>query len=172
MKLSFAELPSQFTVALVLQSFGSIFGFPFPSSIDVGSSVPSIRVATPPAQVFLASISYEWEGVIRDHRLVVTSRQNQCFSCLALGHLARDCPKASSRRASRRSFQRQQQSQTEPAVQDRGGASQSIRQHQHPPILVYRKKAVLTAPPSELDRPPEDRQSISQPAPPLVQPSV
>lgn len=129
-KLSFPELPAQFRVASVLRSFGSIFGFPFPISVDVGSSVPSIRVATPPAQVFPASISYEWEGAIRDQRLVVTGRQNQCFSCLALDHLARDFPKASSRRASRRSFQRQQQSQQhfEPAAQDRGGASQGTRQ--------------------------------------------
>ena len=108
-KLSFPELPAQFRVASVLQSFDSIFGFPFPSSVDVGSSIPSIRVATPPAQVFPASISFEWEGVIRDQRMVVSGRQNQCFSCLALGHLARDCPKASSRRASYRSSQRQQQ---------------------------------------------------------------
>ena len=66
MKLSFPELPAQFRVASVLQSFGSIFGFPFLSYVDVGSSIPSIRVATPPAQVFPASISFEWEGVIRD----------------------------------------------------------------------------------------------------------
>ena len=157
MKLSFPELLAQFRVASVLQSFGSIFGIPFPNSADLGSSVPSIRVATPPAQVFPASISYEWEGVIRDQRLVVTGRQNQCFSCLALGHLARDCPKASSRRASRRSFQREQQSQqhSEPAAQVFGGASQGTRQQQqqHSPILVYRRKAVQPAPPSELDRP-------------------
>lgn len=105
-KLSFPELPAQFRVASMLQSFGFIFGFSFSSSVEVGSSVPSIRVAIPPAQVFPASISYEWEGVIRDQRLVVTGRQNECFSCLALGYLARDCPKASSRHASRRSFQR------------------------------------------------------------------
>ena len=80
-KLSFPELLAQFRVASILQSFGSIFGILFLSSIDVGSSVPSIRVATPSAQVFPAAISYEWEGVIRGQRLVVTGRYNQCFSC-------------------------------------------------------------------------------------------
>lgn len=56
-------------------------------------------------------------------------------------------------------------------------ASQGTRQQQqHSPILVYRKKTVQPAPPSELDRPPEDRQSEldedRQPAPQHVPPSV
>ena len=48
-KLSFPELPAHSRVTSVLQSFGSIFGILFSSSIDVGSFVPSIRVATPAA---------------------------------------------------------------------------------------------------------------------------
>ena len=34
---------------------------------------------------------------------------------------------------------------------------------------MYRRKAVQPTPPSELDRPPEDRQSVSQPVVPSVQ---
>ena len=105
-KLSFSELPAQFRVDSVLLSFGSIFGIPFSSSAYVGSFVPFIRVATPLAQVFSTTISYEGEGVIRGQRLVVTGRYNECFSCRALGHLARDCPKAILRRASCHSPQR------------------------------------------------------------------
>ncbi|NHV87583.1 hypothetical protein HA385_23665, partial [Escherichia coli] len=58
--------------------------------------------------------------------LVMSGRHNQCFSCQALGHFARDCPKASSRYASRRSPQRQQSGlqDTVPMAQDRGSASQ------------------------------------------------
>ena len=48
-KLSFSELPAQFRVASILQGFGSIFGLLFSSSIDVGSSVLSIKVAISPA---------------------------------------------------------------------------------------------------------------------------
>ena len=86
-RLSFPELPAQFRVVSVLQQFGSVFGIPFLSSMDVESSVPIIRVVVSPSQIFPASIVFEWEGVLRDQQLVVSGRPNQCFSCQTLGHI-------------------------------------------------------------------------------------
>ena len=48
-KIFFPDLSVQFRVPAVLSQFGSLFGTPFPDSIDVESVTPSIKVASTPS---------------------------------------------------------------------------------------------------------------------------
>lgn len=124
-KLSFPGLPPKFRVPQVLQQFGSICGTPFQDSIQLQSSIPSIKVAALPSMVFPELIRYEWEEVLFSQRVIVTGRPNQCLRCSVLGHLVKDCPKAQNRFGPPRARHPPPHQGTSRAVQSRQVVEQS-----------------------------------------------
>ena len=92
-RLSFPGLPPEFRVPQVLLQFGALFGTPFPGSVQLGSSTPSLMVASLHSE-FPDSIRFEWEDSVHTQSLVVTGRPNQCLNCHLMGHLVKDCPTA------------------------------------------------------------------------------